>query len=536
MKNKPRAVELGRLNGSLALSVTMAAMSGMFIFPSLSHAQSADPSAANAATGLSGPTTTGGVNASSGGASIPSPTTLNSQSAKQANKAVRVESHTKAANAVAKKADATGDTHGDAVIPTAADTTAAAAVPVPGGHDVNSLVDMFTKGHFSGNLRSLYFSTHNGFFSKGVNQDTIAYGGKLAFTTARFYGFSLGVSGYLQRDINRSSNPEKVDTYLGPNITAMGEAYLKWEHVIAQHPFTITVGNQELDVPFASPYDWRMAPELFQGVDARYGDADNYLTAFRMFRYKSYIDNSFNKRTNYNVGFDSYSDIGNTETNGFWGVGIGHQFKLAPVTVSTQAWYQSYLDYADLAYAEGQVIQASGSYRPFVGAQWFHETGNGRELLGNIDSQVYGLQLGVKHNSVTVSLGYDYIAPHQNSYLNGALVTPYAHNVASGPLFAQPFLTSTQDLGSGNAYAIDISGAPSANWFIGARYSFMDLKTSASAASQNQSEYLAYAIYNFQGKLKGLSLSDFLGVQTSPLAGRTFIQNRVQIEYAFGAT
>ena len=46
-------------------------------------------------------------------------------------------------------------------------------------------------------------------------------------------------------------------------------------------------------------------------------------------------------------------------------------------------------------------------------------------------------------------------------------------------------------------------------------------------------QYLLYAIYNFSGKLKGLSLSDFFAVQTQPGKGN-FVQNRLQVEYAFG--
>ncbi len=62
----------------------------------------------------------------------------------------------------------------------------------------------------------------------------------------------------------------------------------------------------------------------------------------------------------------------------------------------------------------------------------------------------------------------------------------------------------------------------------------MDLKSSPTAVSLNQSEYLFYAIYNFTGKLKGLSIADFIALQTSPAKSAKFIQNRLTLEYAFG--
>ncbi len=397
-----------------------------------------------------------------------------------------------------------------------------------GSKDVDTVVDWFKGGTLSGYERTIYFSTHNAFFVKGQNQDTISYGGGLGYTTARLYGFSLGVSGYLQRGIGHSDDPNRVDSYLGPNLTAMGEAYVRWQH----DKFTITAGNQALDVPFASTYDWRMAPELFQGVSARYGDADNYATALWMDRYKTYISNSFTKRTNYNTDFDAFGPAGMTETNGFWGLGGQRKWRAAALGLTGQAWYFNYDDYAKLAYLQGEALADAGPWKPFIGVQYLHETGDGKNLAGNVNSQVYGVQLGVKHNSLTATLGYDYIAPHHDAFLNGALVTPYMHNVSSDPLYAQPFLTSTQDLGSGSAYAIDVKGAPYNGLFVGARYSFMDLVAAPGTSSIDQSEYLVYAIYSFSGRLKGLSVSDFFAIQTQPGKGN-FVQNRLQLEYAF---
>ncbi|RKP57899.1 outer membrane porin, OprD family [Pararobbsia silviterrae] len=447
---------------------------------------------------------------------------------KAEKKAAQKAANTEAAGKVEEKAAESGDTHGGTVTPTVTDA-AAETVPAPAGPKaVTNVVDWFAKGQFAGDFRTIYFSTHNNFFSR-TSQDTISYGGGLEYTTASLYGFSLGFSGYIQRGIDHNDNPAKVDSYLGPNLTAMGEAYVRWEG----DGMTFTAGNQAIDVPFASTYDWRMAPQLFQGFTFKYGDADNYVEALKIFRFKSYIDDSFSEHTMYNVKEDPYSTIGDDTTDGFWGFGGQHKWKISPLLVTGQAWYFTYQDYADLAYFEGQVLDDAASWKPFIGAQYAHETGDGRELLGNVNSQVYGLQLGVKHNSLTATLGWDYIAPHSNSYLNGSLVTPYAHNVASGPLFAQPFLSSTQDLGSGNAYAIDVNGAPMAHWFVGARYSYMDLKSAPDTASIDQSEYLVYAIYNFDGKLKGLSIADFFAIQTQP-GKPTFLQNRLQLEYAFG--
>ena len=396
--------------------------------------------------------------------------------------------------------------------------------------------DMLSKGRFEGYARAIYFHSSNAYYVPGLRQDTASIGGKVGFRSAGYRGFSFGVSGFVQRPLHRSSDPSRVDGYVGPDITAMGEAYARWENRHAR----VTLGNQAIELPFAASYDWRMAAQLFQGISARYGLSDgNHITAVRMTRFKSYIDDSFKRLTTYNTTIDAYSPAGMAETPGFYGVGGVRSLDLQTMELQGQAWYFNYRDYARMAYVQAQWSakgDGNGSGKgdgvlPFVAGQVFRETGEGRQLLGKVDSKVYGVQVGAKRHSTTLSLSYNRIVPNADSYLNGALVTPYAHYVASGPMFAQPFLSSTQDLGAGNAYALDVNGAPAPGWFIGFRYSYMDLKSSATAPSLRQSEYLGYAIYQFSGSLKGLRVSNFIALATSPVHATNFWQNRLAMEY-----
>src|ERR1700748_1073266 len=63
----------------------------------------------------------------------------------------------------------------------------------------SSLLEMFTKGNIDLTLRTIYYSGNDVFFNTAKNQDTISYGGQLGFTSAQLYGFSFGISGFLQR-------------------------------------------------------------------------------------------------------------------------------------------------------------------------------------------------------------------------------------------------------------------------------------------------------------------------------------------------
>lgn len=85
----------------------------------------------------------------------------------------------------------------------------------------------------------------------------------------------------------------------------------------------------------------------------------NFLTAFRMFRFKSVIDDGYSRRTSYNPSIDtSAAGAGDLETEGFWGTGGGKTWALKPVSVDAQAWYFKYMDYADMTYLQGRAIRA----------------------------------------------------------------------------------------------------------------------------------------------------------------------------------
>lgn len=166
--------------------------------------------------------------------------------------------------------------------------------------------------------------------------------------------------------------------------------------------------------------------------------------------------------------------------------------------------------------------------------QYISAKDQGKALAGAVDSQIFGVQAAFKIlPKASLKVAYNYIKPDRESYLNGALLTPYATKTSSGEIFAQPFFTSTQDLGAGNAFMTSLEGKLTDQVIAGARYSFMDLKEADHLASRNQSEYMVFGIYNFTGALKGFSVSNFFGIQTSPRYEKDFLQNRFTLSYKF---
>ena len=398
---------------------------------------------------------------------------------------------------------------------------ALAATPEP-AHDLSQ---MFSQGQADANVRALYYSTGNAFFADGVDRDTVAVGGKLGLTTAPLHGVSLRASGYLQRNLVHSGTGRDRD--LGGNLAAMGETWLQWQG----EKLLLRAGNQRLDdVPFTSSFDFRIVPQLYQGVRLRYGEGGNHVSAVRIFRYKSRIDESFSRSTNYNRRFSPYPpNAGDAQTDGFWALGGAGSKKLGALDATAQAWLIRYLDYADLYFAQAEVGARGDGLRPFAAAQVIVAQEQGAALLGPVDNRTWGLRLGLRGERMTATLNHNHMPHRAGSFRNGVPATPYASYQASGPLFAQPYLTSTQDLGSGNAWSADLNVATTPQLSWGARWSYMDLIPVAGGPSIGQREYMAFVGYRFEGALKGWSLHNAFALQSQRQRRSDYWENRLSL-------
>ncbi len=388
-----------------------------------------------------------------------------------------------------------------------------------GGAD--NAADFFQCGTVSGSLRTLYYSSHNTLFVTGRSQDTVSYGGDIKYETAPLYGFRAALGGVFLRGIDHPDESRTVSA-LGNNQTNIGEAYLSWQDA----NFKITAGDQRINIPFAADYDFRVTPILFRGIDTIYGDKTDFLHATKVWRYKPWASDQF-------IGTSAFTNV-DEPTNGMWAMGAGHGLALGNKNLSGQLWYESYEDYTNIFYSEGHLRWDAMPHEPDIGVQLIRGTSEGKALAGKVDNTSYGVQFGLKLISrLDWKLDYDHIAASPNAWKNGSLVAPYAHSASSGSYFAQPFFTSTEDLGSGNAYSTNLSYKTSDRLLVGARYSFMDLKPSARAASINQSEYLLYFTWGLSRLLNGLNLTDYAGVQTSSSYAKNFWQNRLTLQYDF---
>lgn len=405
--------------------------------------------------------------------------------------------------------------------------TATAALPALAAppEPAQDLSQAFSQGQADGNVRGLYYSTGNAFFADGVDRDTFSVGGRLGFTTAPLHGVSLRASGYLQRNLVHAGAGRDRD--LGRHLTAMGETWLHWQG----KKLSLRAGNQRLDeVPFTSSFDFRIVPQLYQGVRLHYGEGGNHFTAVRMFRYKSRIDESFSRSTNYNRRFSPYPPTaGDAASGGFWALGGAGKRRFGTLDTSAQAWLIRYMDYADLYFAQAEVAASGDGLRPFVAMQFIAQHEQGAALLGPVDNRTWGLRLGLRGARISATLNHNHMPHRAGSFRNGVPATPYASYQASGPLFAQPYLTSTQDLGTGDAWSADLDVAATARLRWGARWSYMDVSAAAGQPSIGQHEYMAFIGYRFEGALEGWSLHNAFALQSQRQRRSDYWENRLSL-------
>lgn len=396
--------------------------------------------------------------------------------------------------------------------------------------NVSDFSQMLSCGTVEGSLRLASYSTNNAYFLDqigiGRSEDTTTAGGYVNYKTARYNGFQavIGVEGQ-----NRLSHGSHSVSELSDGTFGIGEAYLNW----TQDKFSVTVGNQRLDLPFMGDYsNYRVQPWLYQGVDIKYGDADNFVRATYINKYKSYGDDSFTHRDRYND--DSTLDNHLDHVTSF---GLGKKFNLNDKYLKTQAWVESYEDSFNLYYGEANLGFNKVKWNPEVSVQAAYANDIGDAQFGKVDSTSLGAQLKLKPtDKLTWRIGYDHVFKKNNAWGLGSLPTPYAHNTSSDPYFAQPFFTSTQDLGPGDFYTTELSSPFGQNAFVGTRLSYVAVNDSykkLSSLNNDMYEVMFYGFYNFTGSLKGLSLSEFVGFQKLQGDANLFLQNRFGITYNF---
>lgn len=376
---------------------------------------------------------------------------------------------------------------------------------------------------------SMYDWTSINHYFSPYDQYTLSVGGGLFLETPRYDGFDLAIEPMGQSGLGtHASNSNLVSPTLGPSFTTLGQAYIQYK----KYGLDAKVGDMELtNTPWnGSDNGYRILPITFQGVGVNYNpikDLNFYFS--RIYKWRYFNQEHYNRETAYSI----YLPDDKMNSSGFLSVGLDYKGKvpgLNYINTNSELWFYNYYQYDRLYLAQSVNSIGDDAYKGIIGLQFMH-AGKRDGYLGNVNAQLYGVEAGVKNSFAKVLVAYDFMPTHLNSFNYGGLATPYDTITDSGPIFAQPVMTSTQDLGSGTATGIKIDFYGIPHLFTQLRYTHLHMRTSP--AFVNYNEYNLIISYNIS-YVKGLNISDIASYANEhPSHNPNFYQNRLMLVYNF---
>jgi len=401
--------------------------------------------------------------------------------------------------------------------------------------------------HVDGSLRLYDFNKEYGAPSK-PDQRSSAVGGIVNITTSPILGgFGLGLSLFNTNALESfpAGDNAQEATLMGSrsSITTVGEAFAQF----ARYGAMLRAGRQLINTPWMGARDSRMLPQTFEGVWGQYTPIKGLrLMVTRVDAFKSRTSDGFyHDNLYYPNGYEGDQLYGTTtvfpkkavlpEASGTFA--IGAHYVAGPA--HAQAWYYNFYDFARTAYVDGGYTFGSKTqgFQPYIDAQYMHQTGG--EVLrqykatlygkgGAVNSTLWGVRGGVKFGGNNVSLAYNKLEDHADSFGGGALISPYGDYTA---MYAAVMTANLLGYGPGNATELAWT-----RWFLDKQVKFKAaaLKFNTTYGGNPHAVYLD-ASYYFNGKLKGLSIGDRLAVSNgaASAAYRSLVYNRLMLQYRF---
>lgn len=420
------------------------------------------------------------------------------------------------------------------------------------------------------------------------------YGAQITLKTGRLYGFSAGGQFVYEDSLYHTDHPNYNLAYDGAvsNLTA---GYLQFN----AYGFQLRGGRQFLNTPMAGMDQFTFLPRSFNGVSAIWRPLQtmNRMAASGPQADHSQIADTADYETNQYMPFDltassmdqpewqiigakidRYEGRGNsdhfvtdnryfTDVAGFWTLGTTYH----NVTDNGQyiAQYYHYrfqqtesADYGEIGYMAPTRGTGTTAWAPYVRAQIMAAyDANKSRIPQGINSQIYGLKVGVDTPLFGFSVFGNFSPEHDDSFNHGQLLHPYTD--LSGVLYTDTMNDGIQQIGPGWALGARIDFTPTDNLSMYARYVQYEAKhghyhdfyfnggnnnviaddrysggsSFVGNEVDNQKSHgigvgITYDLGGVWDQLAGLKVGDALGVTVIDGAP-TFYNNRVRFYYEF---
>lgn len=274
-----------------------------------------------------------------------------------------------------------------------------------------------------------------------LNQNSLNFGATVHMKY-RFgeSGFSVGASYFYANPFNGCNDPRSTSlnclslsgaavaghpNHLNPDGSLPGygfstlyETYLQYE----KNGLFARVGNQVLTTPWANGADARLKPFAFQGADVAYQlDPHVTLEAIDVTRFQPRTSPDWLQST---ILTGAMTELPHTadppaSTGGFQYGRIGY----ANSSLTTNLYYYHFENIANLAWLEGKYVFSREKLKPWIAIQAGEERNAGSAIVGQVNAQALGMQLGVNLTKNLVLTAAGDVIPHRSEALGQGTCT-----------------------------------------------------------------------------------------------------------------
>lgn len=171
----------------------------------------------------------------------------------------------------------------------------------------------------------------------------------------------------------------------------------------------------------------------------------------------------FTNQTLYNYGFDyttNTSNIINQASNG--AIALGSTYTGFDNNYTLRMWAYNFQDYANMFYADNTLklpVNKDLTFNLAAQGGYEHGTGVGNDLIstnsdGSINATYFGAQASLNYEWFGLALAANSVMGPTNSYLGGAIVSPYTYEIATDPLYTTSYMAGLVEKAAGSAIKI----------------------------------------------------------------------------------
>ena len=217
------------------------------------------------------------------------------------------------------------------------------------------------------------------------------------------------------------------------SLSTFYETYIQYD----RNGLYAKVGDQVINTPWAPAGDTRLKPHAFQGADIAYQFTPNI--SLEVSDYSKFQPRTTSDWLQSTLLTGALTELPHTQnppanTGGFQYGRIGW----ASPNFTTNLHYYHFIDLAWLGWLDGRYTLSHVARRPFVAFQAGQEKNVGSSIVGRINSQVYGLQVGLNVvRNLVFTMGADVI-PHHIETLPAGTCNPATLQITPTQTFPNP--------------------------------------------------------------------------------------------------